>query len=140
MTTTVYYLTGMGGRLHSGLGQALASRGLEVIGRELVGEFRSLDFQDQIDAVASDLQQQCWSANARVIANSFAEWAERAAIPKPLDCEIHVGEHDWQSNPANVCELGEKLGIPVSVVPDAGHMLPQAYVATVIDQWLAELD
>ena len=52
MTTTVYYLTGMGGRLHSGLGQALASRGLEVIGRELVCKFRSIDFQDQIDTVA----------------------------------------------------------------------------------------
>jgi hypothetical protein len=70
----------------------------------------------------------------------LAEWAERAAIPKPLHCEIHVGEHDWQSNPANICELGEKLGVPVSVVPDAGHMLPKAYVAMVIDQWLAELD
>ena len=184
MTTTVYYLTGMGGRLHTGLGQALASRGLEVIGRELVGEFRSLDFQDQIDAVASDLQQHCWSANARVIANSFgaylflhaqlqlppyvgrvvllspivgafssdatrtnfipprsrklAECAERAAIPKPLHCEIHVGEHDWQSNPASVCELGGNLGIPVAVVPDAGHMLPKTYVAAVIDRWLMD--
>ena len=184
MTTTVYYLTGMGGRLHTGLGQALASRGLNVMGRELVGEFRSIDFQDQIDTVASDLQQHCWSPNGRVIANSFgaylflhaqlqlppyigrvvllspivgafssdatrtnfipprsrklAEWAERAAIPKPLHCEIHVGEHDWQSNPANVCELGEKLGIPVSVVPDAGHMLPKAYVAALIDRWLMD--
>ena len=184
MTTTVYYLTGMGGRLHSGLGQALASRGLEVIGRELVGEFRSLDFQDQIDAVASDLQQHCWSANARVIANSFgaylflhaqlqlppyvgrvvllspivgafssdatrtnfipprsrklAECAERDEIPKPKHCEIHIGEHDWQSNPASVCELGGKLGIPVAVVPDAGHMLPKTYVAALIDRWLMD--
>lgn len=74
MTTTVYYLTGMGGRLHTGLGQALASRGLNVMGRELVGEFRSIDFQDQIDTVASDLQQHCWSPNGRVIANSFGAY------------------------------------------------------------------
>ena len=74
MTTTVYYLTGMGGRLHTGLGQALASRGLNVMGRELVGEFRSIDFQDQIDTVASDLQQHYWSPNGRVIANSFGAY------------------------------------------------------------------
>ncbi len=74
MTTTVYYLTGMGGRLHTGLGQALASRGLSVMGRELVGEFRSIDFQNQIDKVASDLQQHCWSPNGRVIANSFGAY------------------------------------------------------------------
>ena len=49
-----------------------------------------------------------------------------------------MGEHDWQSNPANVCELGEKLGVPVAVVPDAGHMLPKDYVAAVLDRWLVE--
>jgi len=181
---TVYYVTGMGGRLHTGLGQALTSRGLDVVGRELVGDFRSADFQDQVDAIASDLQDQCWSPNARIIANSFgaylflhaqlqlppyvgrvlllspivgafssdanrtnfipprsrklAQLAEQNAIPKPVNCEIHVGEHDWQSNPASVCELASNLGIPVSVVPGAGHMLPPDYVSKVLDRWLKQ--
>ncbi len=40
MKKSVYYLTGMGGRLDTGLGQALLSRGFEIAGRELNGEFR----------------------------------------------------------------------------------------------------
>ena len=71
MTKRVYYLTGMGGRLDSGLGQALLSRGLEIAGRELVGEFRKLDFQGQIDHIVDDLQSNYWHEEAHVIANSF---------------------------------------------------------------------
>jgi len=74
MMGCVYYLTGMGGRLDSGLGQGLLSRGLEISGRELVGEFRKLDFQDQIDYIADDLKSNHWSEEAHVIANSFGAY------------------------------------------------------------------
>ena len=55
MTRPIYYLPGQGGRLHTGLGEGLLSRGFNVAGRETVGEFRSLPFQEQIEAVAEDL-------------------------------------------------------------------------------------
>ena len=64
----------MGGRLDTGLGQGLLSRGWSVTGRELVGEFRDLDFQEQIDLVADDLQSEFWNEDARVIANSFGAY------------------------------------------------------------------
>ncbi len=70
----VYYLTGMGGRLDTGLGQALLSRGYEVTGRELVGDFRNLGFQDQVDTIAEDLQTHFWHEDAQVIANSFGAY------------------------------------------------------------------
>ena len=179
----VYYLTGMRGRLDHGLGKALSDRGLDVVGRELVGEFKSMTFQDQVDFVVADLQTHFWHPEARVIANSFGaylflhaqlqmppfggkvvllspivgefssegsrtnfipprarklfEVAESGSFPVPLQCEIHVGEHDWQSNPRNVSILGNRLGIKVSVVPDAGHMLPVPYVSSMLDRWFA---
>jgi hypothetical protein len=74
MKKSVYYLTGMGGRLDTGLGQALLSRGFEIAGRELNGEFRKLDFQQQVDLVAGDLQTHFWHDDARVIANSFGAY------------------------------------------------------------------
>ena len=74
MSRHVYYLTGMGGRLDSGLGQGLLSRGLEVAGRELVGEFRKLDFQDQIELIVEDLHSNFWQEDAHVIANSFGAY------------------------------------------------------------------
>ncbi len=74
MKKSVYYLTGMGGRLDTGLGQGLLSRGFEVAGRELYGEFRKLDFQHQVDIVAEDLQSHFWQEEARVIANSFGAY------------------------------------------------------------------
>lgn len=74
MKDVVYYLTGMGGRLDTGLGQGLLSRGFSIAGRELVGEFRKLDFQQQVDLVVSDLQRNYWKEDAHVIANSFGAY------------------------------------------------------------------
>lgn len=180
--TEVYYLTGMGGRLDSGLGQGLLSRGLEVAGRELVGEFRKLEFQDQIDHIVDDLQSNFWYEDAHVIANSFGAYlflhaqaqlppyigkvillspivgefgnevtqmnfippraeklrqlAEAGTFPVPKQCQIHVGAEDWQSNPASVTAICELLGLDVTVVPNAGHMLPKDYVGALLDNWL----
>ena len=182
MKKSVYYLTGMGGRLDTGLGQALLSRGFEVAGRELYGEFRKLDFQHQVDLVAEDLQSHFWQEEARVIANSFGAYlflhaqaqmepyigkvillspivgefsneetrmnfippraekllqlATANSFPIPKKCEVHVGSEDWQSNPANVTAFGSMLGINVTVVPNAGHMLPKEYVGDLLDKWL----
>ncbi len=55
----------------------------------------------------------------------------------PRACEIHVGALDWQSPPALVSRLGRLAGIPVHVVPGNGHMLDKAYVAHLLDAWLA---
>jgi predicted alpha/beta hydrolase family esterase len=178
----VYYLTGMGGRLNSGLGQALLSRGLDISGRELFGDFRKLDFPQQVDLVAEDLQANFWHEDARVIANSFGAYlflhaqaqmksyigrvillspivgefsneetgmnfippradkiqrlAEAGSYPIPENCEVHVGSEDWQSNPTNVSAFGSMLGISVTVVPNAGHMLPKEYVGGLLDRWL----
>jgi hypothetical protein len=32
--------------------------------------------------------------------------------------------------------FGAMIGIDVSVVPNAGHMLPKEYVADLLDKWL----
>lgn len=74
MTNPIYYLTGMGGTLHTGLSQAILQRGYDVTGRQLSGEFRSLSFTDQVDTVATDLQEHFWSPDARVICNSFGAY------------------------------------------------------------------
>ena len=182
MVDSVYYLTGMGGRLEAGLGQGLLSRGIEIAGRELVGEFRKLDFQQQVDLVVSDIQSNFWREDARVIANSFGAYlflhaqaqmepyigkvillspivgefsnedtrmnfippradklqqlAGAGSFPIPKHCQVHVGSEDWQSNPVNVTAFGSMLGIPVTVVPNAGHMLPKEYVGDLLDKWL----
>jgi len=64
----------MGGRLDTGLGQGLLSRGCDISGRELVGEFRKLDLQKQIDHIVEDLHDNFWHEDARVIANSFGAY------------------------------------------------------------------
>ena len=71
---TVYYLPGHGGLISTGLGQALLDRGFDVTGRETVGEVKSLGFQAQVKAVASDLREYFWREDARVIANSFGAY------------------------------------------------------------------
>jgi alpha-beta hydrolase superfamily lysophospholipase len=74
MDKSVYYLTGMGGRLDVGLGQGLLRRGFDVAGRALFGEFKKLKFQQQVDLVVRDLQNSFWREDAHVIANSFGAY------------------------------------------------------------------
>ena len=62
--------------------------------------------------------------------------AECGQFNTPSACEIHVGEKDWQSDPNNVQWFGRLTGIPVTVVPEAGHNLGAAYVGAVLDKWL----
>lgn len=61
--------------------------------------------------------------------------AEGSYTP-PRQCEIHVGELDWQSVPAHVKTFAAPLTIPVTVVPGAGHMLGRDYVGSLLDRWL----
>ena len=179
---TIYYLPGHGGRLGTGLGEALLSRGYNVSGRETVGEFKDIPFSQQVAIIAEDLTTHYWQEDARVIANSFgaylflnaqalmspyvgkvlllspivgefsnednglgfipphsgrlAQLAGSGTYPVPRHCEIHVGEHDWQSNPANVTKLAGLLGLSATVVQGGGHMLDKRYVSAVLDRWL----
>lgn len=70
-SSPIYYLPGRGGRLDAGLGTALVERHLLVSGRETVGEFASLSFQDQIELVAQDIQANFWHQEGKILANSF---------------------------------------------------------------------
>jgi hypothetical protein len=147
MACSVYYLAGMGGRLDTGLGQGLLSRGCKISGRVLDGEFRKLDFQKQMPAyvgrvillspIVGEFSNEETQMNfIPPRANKLLELAKAGNFPVPKQCEIHVGSEDWQSNPANVNALGALLSIKVSIVPNAGHMLPKEYVDGLLDRWI----
>lgn len=55
-----------------------------------------------------------------------------------MNAQIHVGEREWQSNPIAVSAFGKLVSIPVTVVPDNGHMLEKAYVIKLLEKWLLE--
>ena len=73
-SSTLYYLPGRGGRLDAGLGTALVERNLLVSGRETIGEFASLSFQEQVELVAQDIQANFWHKEAKILANSFGAY------------------------------------------------------------------
>jgi len=54
----------------------------------------------------------------------------------PRQCEIHVGEEDWQSHPPSVLGFAEPLNIPVVVWSNQGHNLEHQTVSGVLDGWL----
>lgn len=64
------------------------------------------------------------------------ELAEAGQFNAPTRCEIHVGEEDWQSIPANVQAFGRLTGIPATVVPKGGHNLGKDYVGPLLNRWL----
>lgn len=63
--------------------------------------------------------------------------ARAGKLRVPTSCEIHVGALDWQCSPEGLRSFGELMGIPVSVVPEAGHRLDETYVRRLLDAWLA---
>ena len=91
MNKTVYYLTGMNGRLSTGLGEALLSRGVDVTGRELVDDFRNSSFREQVDTVCEDLDIHFSSNDSFVIANSFGAYLflhAQAKLNKTYDANV----------------------------------------------------
>ena len=182
MSSKIYYLPGYGGELHTGLGEELQKRGVIISGRATIGEFAKLSFADQIELVVDDLTKNFWSAESRVIANSFGAYLflhAQSQLPSyvgrvlllspivgdfsqddglrnfspprsgklqslvlsgelnsPINCEIHVGSKDWQSNPEDVTEFAKFLDIPVHVVENNGHMLKKEYIWALLDRWL----
>jgi hypothetical protein len=62
--------------------------------------------------------------------------SESGDFPTPLQCEIHVGENDWQSNPEKVLAFAAPLGIRVNVIANGEHMLDRNYVRSVLIRWL----
>jgi alpha-beta hydrolase superfamily lysophospholipase len=69
-------------------------------------------------------------------ADKLKDLAVSNQYPAPLNCHIHVGSEDWQSNPTNVTAFAEKVGLQLTVVPNAGHQLGKQYVGALLDQWL----
>ena len=74
MTKTIFLLCGHGGRITNGLGQELSRRGFDVVGRETVGDFKKLGFDEQVAIIAEDLTANFWHEDARVIANSYGAY------------------------------------------------------------------
>lgn len=178
----IYYLPGHGGKLKHGLGSEQLHRGFDMTGRESTGEFLRMRFQDQIQAVARDIEEHLWQEQSRIVCNSYGyylflhaqasmapfigkvllspiigqfseaegtglgfvppradqllEMANQGTYPKAKQCETHVGELDWQSNPVNVAKLFNKLELALTVVPQVGHALGKSYVSNVLDRWL----
>ena len=88
MTDTIYYLTGRGGQLNKGLGEALLDRGYKLSGREMSGGFDTLTFQNQLDLITKDLKDGFWHKDAKVIAVSYGAYLLLHAL---TELEAYVG-------------------------------------------------
>lgn len=95
----------------------------------IVGEFA-------MDEPGNDEEAGGWLGFIPPMAKKLSELISSGSYPAPQHCEIHVGSEDWQSNPKSVSTLGLSLGLPVHVVPGAGHGLPKTYVKALLDHWL----
>ena len=72
------------------------------------------------------------------MADRLSLLAKAGSYPTPLQCEIHVGANDWQSDQRSVSEWAGMLGINVNIVPDSGHRIDKNYVAALLNSWLSK--
>jgi len=73
-TKQIYYLTGRGGQLHTGVGQGLIDRGIDVVGREISGKFGALPIQEQIELIKHDIQNEFLSSTSKILAVSYGAY------------------------------------------------------------------
>lgn len=69
-------------------------------------------------------------------AERLLQLAQVGELTTPTRCEIHVGEHDWQSQPGKIQIFAKLTGMPVTIVPESGHLLSHEYVGELLDRWL----
>jgi len=69
-------------------------------------------------------------------AAKLLKMAADLSYPVPLRAEIHVGSEDWQSNPKNVAAFADPLGLRLTIVPNAGHMLGAGYLGQLLNEFL----
>ena len=67
---TIYHLPGLGGQLKTGLGKGLLQRGYGLKGRETIGAFDRLKFGEQVELIKTDLLDEFWHPEAKLIATS----------------------------------------------------------------------
>ena len=100
MRDTVFYLPGRGGEIKTGLGQGLLDRGFSVTGRETRGAFLKLNFQQQLDAICSDLQAEFWHEDAKLVAVSYGCYlflhAQICMPASPGACVVAVSNTWWR--------------------------------------------
>jgi hypothetical protein len=125
MTNAIYYLSGMNGRLDTGLGSALLQRGFEVTGRGLNGDFKRLAFNDQIDTICEDLHSHFWREDARVIANSFGAYL---FLHAQLKMKSYIGKVTLFS--PIVGEFGTGEGLMNFIPPYSGRLYEMVHSGT----------
>ena len=80
----LYFLPGRGSSLNGRLGLELQSRGCQLHGRVLEGDFAMLSFPEQVDHVSADLRE-LDGRDIPVIANSWgAYWALHALLKNQM--------------------------------------------------------
>ena len=114
MNDTVYYLPGRGGEIITGLGQGLLDRGCSVVGRETRGAFLKFTFQQQLDAICSDLQGEFWHEKANLVAVSYGCYLF-------LHAQLHM-----PAFPGRVLLLSPVLGRAYASEAGVGFIPPRA--------------
>ena len=74
MESTVYYLPGRNGKVATGLGEGITKLGYNLKGRETPSSFKELEFQEQLDLIASDLKSEFWTKGSKVVAVSYGAY------------------------------------------------------------------
>lgn len=87
--TEIYYLTGRGGKLTEGLGEALLHRGCDVSGREVSRDLFSLSFQEQVDLISNDIEQ-FWSTDSKIVAVSYGAYLLLHALMDKDSCPSNI--------------------------------------------------
>lgn len=90
MEKSIYFLPGHGGRITNGLGQALEDRGFSVVGRETVGDFKKLNFSDQVNVIVTDVFSKFSNSDSQIVANSYGAYFLLHALAqmKPFEGKV----------------------------------------------------
>jgi hypothetical protein len=82
---------------------------MKFYGRETVGDFKKLNFNEQVATIANDIKEHFWHEDAKIIANSF-RWLFVASCVVKID-SIHWQDVAIVANRRGVFKRGNQHGI-----------------------------
>lgn len=72
-------------------------------------------------------------------ADKLLDLATRSQFPVPQWLEIHTGANDEGCDPDLAKKIGDLIeGTKVSIIPDQGHALPNAYIKEALHRFFAD--
>jgi pimeloyl-ACP methyl ester carboxylesterase len=112
----IYFLPGRRSKIDEGTGELILNLGVNVVGREILGDFEVYPIKKQLELICNDIKSNFWGKEHKIIGRSYGGYLAMHALMEFLP----------QKYPGKVLLLSPVLGRSDTKVLNYGSRPPRA--------------